>query len=555
MTEGKNITWTLEPLPIQTLVSQLQELVTTAQGLGLDTSEAEAVLNNNEATSLDMMQAIIDLQQRINDKIEENNRIGKKLSDLTMLIACANAVGVNTDEAQAVADSPSSMDAVTDAINTLREAYIAKLGEGVSSSLLPLNVTGVILNPSFAIDNADGWSCDDETPWFQGYNNADYWQRTFDIHQTISGLPNGKYVLKVKGFHRPGSRQDVFSSYMNGENLASAQLYANSSNVIMENLARYAQENQNMGGASVTNDEETYFVPNSMSDARSWFDAGYYENELPFTVTDGTLTFGIRLEESVDDGWVIFDDFRLEYVVAVTDITQMDNVIYIEPAEKRAGAETTISFKMKNTADIRGFQFDLELPEGVTPVEDGGEYVYWLNADRAPKKAGGQFYHNLEVTRQADGSYRFLCGSQTDKTFIGNDGEVAVMKVNIADDMQEGDYPIVLKNVKLSETDISVYYLTDEVATNLTILSYIPGDINSDGIVDVSDYIGVANHILGNTPAGFNSRAADVNEDNVIDVSDYIGVANIILTGSIYGNANARTSNRPKQIEQEQEPQ
>ena len=57
------------------------------------------------------------------------------------------------------------------------------------------------------------------------------------------------------------------------------------------------------------------------------------------------------------------------------------------------------------------------------------------------------------------------------------------------------------------------------------------GDVNGDGTVDISDYIGVANHILGNTPDGFNADAADVNGDGAIDISDYIGVANIILTG------------------------
>ena len=62
------------------------------------------------------------------------------------------------------------------------------------------------------------------------------------------------------------------------------------------------------------------------------------------------------------------------------------------------------------------------------------------------------------------------------------------------------------------------------------------GDVNNDGKVDVSDYIGIANHIMGNTPQGFNRTAADVDENGVIDVSDYIGVANIILTGSIYGS-------------------
>lgn len=61
------------------------------------------------------------------------------------------------------------------------------------------------------------------------------------------------------------------------------------------------------------------------------------------------------------------------------------------------------------------------------------------------------------------------------------------------------------------------------------------GDATGDGIVDVSDYIGIANYIMGNIPAGFNEKAADVNGDGVIDISDYIGVANIILYGSVSG--------------------
>ena len=69
----------------------------------------------------------------------------------------------------------------------------------------------------------------------------------------------------------------------------------------------------------------------------------------------------------------------------------------------------------------------------------------------------------------------------------------------------------------------------------LAVASYLVGDINDDGKVDVSDYIGVANHILGQTPDGFNERAADVNDDGKIDVSDYIGIANIILFDSVFG--------------------
>lgn len=63
----------------------------------------------------------------------------------------------------------------------------------------------------------------------------------------------------------------------------------------------------------------------------------------------------------------------------------------------------------------------------------------------------------------------------------------------------------------------------------------VKGDATGDGVVDVSDYIGIANYILGNAPAGFNEKAADVNGDSLVDVSDYIGVANIILYGNVNG--------------------
>ena len=155
---------------------------------------------------------------------------------------------------------------------------------------------------------------------------------------------------------------------------------------------------------------------------------------------------------------------------ADTDVSAIANVVYVEPFEASPGAtELELSIKMKNTAAIRGFQFDLVLPEGVTPVEDEGDYVYWLNNSRAPKKGGGQFYHTLEVSKQSDGSYRFLSGSTADKTFNGEDGEMAVILVNIAAGMAIGDYTITLKNIKLTETDINNYYETASVESTLTI--------------------------------------------------------------------------------------
>ena len=146
--------------------------------------------------------------------------------------------------------------------------------------------------------------------------------------------------------------------------------------------------------------------------------------------------------------------------------------------------------------------------------------------------------HTLTLSELPDGGIRFLCGSQYDETFTGTDGEVVTLTVNIAEDMGEGIFDIVLKNMKLSESDIENYYETVELRTALNVVNCLVGDINNDNKVDVSDYIGIANHILGSTPADFVELAADVNSDEEIDVSDYIGVANIIMTGSIYGNSS-----------------
>lgn len=225
-----------------------------------------------------------------------------------------------------------------------------------------------------------------------------------------------------------------------------------------------------------------------------------------------------------------------------TDISRMDNVIHLERIEARAGSTATLSFKMKNSAAIRGFQFDLYLPEGVTPVKNAkGRIQGSLSSGRLPEDDE----HTLTISEQADGSIRFLCGSQYDETFEGSNGEIATLQVKIIEDLADGDYPIILKDMRLSESDINLFYDTQRIKSSITITSITPGDINGDGVVNVSDYIGIANHILGNTPEGFIEKAGDVNEDNVINVSDYIGVANFILAGSFYGASNVKAAHMP----------
>ena len=245
---------------------------------------------------------------------------------------------------------------------------------------------------------------------------------------------------------------------------------------------------------------------------------------------------GCKATYEAADVWKDFKEI-IEMDPSVTDISQMDNVIYLEQTGAMAGSQKTLSFKMKNSAAIRGFQFDLYLPEGVTAVKNAkGRILGSLSNGRLPEDDA----HTLTITEQTDGAIRFLCGSQYDETFTGTDGEIATLTVQVADDMAEGVYPIIMRTMKLTETDISKFYETALIKSTLTVSSYIPGDINGDNKVDVSDYIGVANHIMGNTPTGFNVKAADVDGNGIVDVSDYIGIANFIMTGSIYGSSSVK---------------
>ena len=57
----------------------------------------------------------------------------------------------------------------------------------------------------------------------------------------------------------------------------------------------------------------------------------------------------------------------------------------------------------------------------------------------------------------------------------------------------------------------------------------LPGDVNSDDIVNITDVVKTVNYILGNTSGQFDKEAADTNKDNNIDISDVVSLVNMIL--------------------------
>ena len=210
-----------------------------------------------------------------------------------------------------------------------------------------------------------------------------------------------------------------------------------------------------------------------------------------------------------------------------TDITTIENGIYIEPIEAAPGQQVTLSVKMKNTADIQGYQFDLYLPEGVSVATDEeGFPLAEMSIARTTKNKTDYFGSDF----QSNGAFRVLCGSTKGYTFSGTDGEICTIVLNVADNLEEGELPVILKEITVTSKE-NVGYDTPYFKSTMTISSYTLGDVNNDRKVNITDFTSTANYILGHEPAVFNRKAADFTGEGTINVTDLMSLANYILNG------------------------
>ena len=220
-----------------------------------------------------------------------------------------------------------------------------------------------------------------------------------------------------------------------------------------------------------------------------------------------------------------------------TDLSAYDNVVYIEGTEALVGQQVRLSLKMNNTLAITAFQCDVYLPNGVTAAKnENGRYQMDVSSER---NTTGQIDYSKCTYLQSDDCLRFLCYSSENYTFSDNEGEVAYLIVDIDPNIEEGTYPLILKNIEITDGNLNAHLVT-YVKTTLTVSSYTIGDANNDGRVSVTDLTAIVSHIMGTTPANFIEKAADVNSDGRISVTDLTGVVNIILHGSEAATAKTR---------------
>ena len=218
------------------------------------------------------------------------------------------------------------------------------------------------------------------------------------------------------------------------------------------------------------------------------------------------------------------------------EIVEITKSSYLEVADTVGftGKQLVLPIELKNTDEIAGVQFKLTLPQGVSVALNSKNKLMFSKTERDAD-------HTLSGSKAEDGIYTVLLYSADSEAITGSEGSIIDVTLYIDKEMKDGTYDIKLSDIVLSTTKAEKI-TTEDVTAQLEVKSYVLGDPNNDGSIDVVDITMVANYILGNNPENFIFAAGDVDGDGTVDVNDIISIANIIL----YGNTSNAKPNRMK---------
>ncbi len=211
-----------------------------------------------------------------------------------------------------------------DELISLMKADIASKG---ASKENPVDISFLIKNASFRTN--DGYMWEGDAPAVS-FNEAEFFNKNFNIHQTFADMPKGQYRLVAKGFYRDGANDVALPNYP-ANTVYNAKLYINDA---VGNLRAWASDSLAVedGGNPYSDDDYTEsfmaYYPNSMATGAQYFADGHYAgNFVEYTMDEnGDITLGLKKEATITNDWTLFTDFEL-YYLGGADPSQTDDYL------------------------------------------------------------------------------------------------------------------------------------------------------------------------------------------------------------------------------------
>ena len=157
----------------------------------------------------------------------------------------------------------------------------------------PVDVSYYLTNPGFDFNDTKGWVVEGAST--VNYQEVEFYERTFNMYQKVTGLLAGKYILKAQGFERP-AQPDGGAAYNSGTETIHARLYANSEIFSEVSMPLNSLYKHNYYGAGSDNG-----YVSGMSSAAIAFADGLYEMELAeiMLAEDDVLTIGVTSDFTI----------------------------------------------------------------------------------------------------------------------------------------------------------------------------------------------------------------------------------------------------------------
>lgn len=230
----------------------------------------------------------------------------------------------------------------------------------------------------------------------------------------------------------------------------------------------------------------------------------------------------LSYQELVDLIGVIYDTiYDLEEAIANIDNPEEPEEygFYMDDIYCESGSNVVIPVKMRNDKPVVGFSLDVKLPYGMS----------FVSAELDKYRSNG---HKLSVNVSAEWAYEVVslaCLSSENDTIIGSDSTVIYLTVNVPAELS-GNYTVLLTNSEMTFDALS-YCIPDDYEGLVAVFqSYVlPGDVNSDERISITDAVGIINFIINADTKDLNRRAADANQDGLIDAADVVYVVNIVI--------------------------
>lgn len=241
-------------------------------------------------------------------------------------------------------------------------AAIKALNEGVTKYVIndiiadaseakPADITKVIANSDFATMSSTGWDVKDGTMGFQANNSVEageFYNCTFNLQQTLVGLPAGMYRLTSQAFYRNGNNpsakvddsdqlkydvnENAFIYFSDKEipteegKTVATELPENKQAIKTITAHKIAEDDWNSVGLSdnggLKKMDDGMYIPDDMITAQAFFrsDAGSAYDSEPLNFTyNGSSDFRIGLIKNVKNDatsgdWTIVKNFKLYYL-------------------------------------------------------------------------------------------------------------------------------------------------------------------------------------------------------------------------------------------------